>query len=681
MKRFAILFAAVLFFCTMPAYGMVCLDNSDTLEGGASVDAVVDYTVHGMVSGAFTNIAQGQLSDTDPSVLYTAATDISIVSVIYVNTHSAAVTVNLYLDPTNAGTPRRMIPEALALQAGYSMVFDGQRCTVIDTNGGIVSGVNVSDTAYGAGWDTITTVAPSKNAIYDALAGGLVTPAFNGLSAGDANITNVGNIALDSISSDAGTTVNVDLGSDAGDDFTVDTDKLVVEGDTGEVGIGVANPEVPLHVYHATEGGARFERGDGQAYVQLYNLVATPADGTSVGYIEFDGKNDAGSRIGYAAIRGVVKDDAEGSADGYLQFMCIDDAVLEAKMMIDKDGNVGIGTDAPGYKLQVNGYALIGYATDGTVVGAQLTSQSWYSAGIILNDLKSDSADIRNWKIFSDAYTYGDLGFSVGSSLGAAPDTVLMLIQEGGNVGIGTTNPNQKLTVAGSISLVDQAAAAADTAGYGQIWVSNATPDELWFTDDAGTDTQISSHPIDAPIALYTNGPGLDWLGKRVQKYLGVIFWQKLDGTITEETFDAYNLRRKDVPGHTDLVKRDWNTVQLAKLREQKLKEVIETEVAITDAFEEVEITEDVQTRTKSEGFTYAVDKDGKVTVADKIVPIITKQGTGKYKKQLKSGVSFDEKTGTFTQKRRLTEAEVDALNLQPPEMPGWMKTWLLTKE
>lgn len=43
----------------------------------------------------------------------------------------------------------------------------------------------------------------------------------------------------------------------------------------------------------------------------------------------------------------------------------------------------------------------------------------------------------------------------------------------------------------GGIYLVEQAAAGADTATHGQLWVKTATPCELWFTDDAGTDTQI----------------------------------------------------------------------------------------------------------------------------------------------------------------------------------------------
>ena len=117
---------------------MICLNDTDTLEGGASIDAVVDYTVHGLVGTTFTNIAQGKLSSTDPTILYTAGAAISIVSIIFVNTHSAAVTVNLYLDPANAGTPRRLISKNLSLDVGHSMHFDGARITVMNASGQIL---------------------------------------------------------------------------------------------------------------------------------------------------------------------------------------------------------------------------------------------------------------------------------------------------------------------------------------------------------------------------------------------------------------------------------------------------------------------------------------------------------------------------------------------------------------
>lgn len=49
------------------------------------------------------------------------------------------------------------------------------------------------------------------------------------------------------------------------------------------------------------------------------------------------------------------------------------------------------------------------------------------------------------------------------------------------------------MTGLGTISMTEQAAANADVAGDGQLWVKTAVPNELWFTDDAGTDFQVAS--------------------------------------------------------------------------------------------------------------------------------------------------------------------------------------------
>jgi len=94
------------------------------------------------------------------------------------------------------------------------------------------------------------------------------SPTFAGLDLTEGNITNVGDISLDSLTSDGstitiggtpsivltdGTTVAVTLGNDAGDDFTIDTSAFVVEGDTGNVGIGTTGPDEILHIESATD--------------------------------------------------------------------------------------------------------------------------------------------------------------------------------------------------------------------------------------------------------------------------------------------------------------------------------------------------------------------------------------------------------------------------------------------
>ena len=80
------------------------------------------------------------------------------------------------------------------------------------------------------------------------------------------------------------TTVNI--GSDAGDDFIVDTNQLVVSGDANAVGMGTAAPAENLHVYEnvATSVEIELENSEG--------AVSIAADG---GVLQF---RDAGTLIG-----------------------------------------------------------------------------------------------------------------------------------------------------------------------------------------------------------------------------------------------------------------------------------------------------------------------------------------------------------------------------------------------
>ena len=71
--------------------------------------------------------------------------------------------------------------------------------------------------------------------------------------------------------------------------------------------------------------------------------------------------------------------------------------------------------------------------------------------------------------------------------------TEVFTILDGGKVGIGTSVPVTDLTVEGPITIKEQADADSDTTAYGQIWVNTATPNELYFTTDAGNDIQLTT--------------------------------------------------------------------------------------------------------------------------------------------------------------------------------------------
>ena len=69
--------------------------------------------------------------------------------------------------------------------------------------------------------------------------------------------------------------------------------------------------------------------------------------------------------------------------------------------------------------------------------------------------------------------------------------------------------------VQSTIHMTEQADADADTAAQGQVWVNTATPNELYFTTDAGNDIQITTGTttagnFDADGAQTFNDTGAD---------------------------------------------------------------------------------------------------------------------------------------------------------------------------
>ena len=64
-------------------------------------------------------------------------------------------------------------------------------------------------------------------------------------------------------------------------------------------------------------------------------------------------------------------------------------------------------------------------------------------------------------------------------------------------------------TPTNSLMIGEKAAAVADIAGFGQLWVKTATPCQLWFTDDGGTDVQLgASNPAGNDTEIQFNNSG-----------------------------------------------------------------------------------------------------------------------------------------------------------------------------
>jgi hypothetical protein len=153
-------------------------------------------------------------------------------------------------------------------------------------------------------------------------------------------------------------------------------------------------------------------------------------------------------------------------------------------MAILHSGNVGIGTTSPSYKLDVNGTlnasatstfagrvgigtAAPGYALDVNGNG------SFYALNVVGSILASGAFTSYSGNLSFESYTAGiygmytngnDMGFSHYRNSAVTYD---MLIKgDSGNVGIGTTNPLQKLEVNGKVQIDDLTTAGGASALY-----------------------------------------------------------------------------------------------------------------------------------------------------------------------------------------------------------------------
>ena len=129
---------------------------------------------------------------------------------------------------------------------------------------------------------------------------------------------------------------------------------------------------------------------------------------------------------------------------------------------------------ALGFSLLASAYS--GEDGDNTDNNALITlhSSDGYDSAISLYNTTS-----LIWTIGRDGDDSNKLKYDYNALTGAA--TKLALDSSGNS------------TQEGSVSIKEKASAIADTAAYGQIWVKTATPNELYFTNDAGNDIQLTS--------------------------------------------------------------------------------------------------------------------------------------------------------------------------------------------
>ena len=171
-------------------------------------------------------------------------------------------------DPTFALANMLAALEALAATPGF-LAVTGADALSVRTLAGTTNQISITNPA-GAVGDPVFSAPQNLD----------TAAAFQvgSLNVSDGNITNVGDVALDSLSADA-TAISVVLSGAAGADFIVDTNVLVVESDNNRVGIGTLTPDNLLHVFSADSGGTTLAggfltvEGSGACFIQLLGAV------------------------------------------------------------------------------------------------------------------------------------------------------------------------------------------------------------------------------------------------------------------------------------------------------------------------------------------------------------------------------------------------------------------------
>jgi len=171
------------------------------------------------------------------------------------------------------------------------------------------------------------------------------------------------------------------------------------------------------------------DSGQARSFIDCSSNI-NPGAGLYTGAISF-----GGASTGRAAISGVQSPSgSDGDRQGLAFFTHgsgTGSADAAEAMRIQSDGNVGIGTDSPGSKLHVvdgNNYAKLGDLHGNSTMSLRMADNSGFPV---------------------EVQAYGtELRFNTATTTGATP-SVKMNILPNGNVGIGTSSPDKRLTVGG----------------------------------------------------------------------------------------------------------------------------------------------------------------------------------------------------------------------------------------
>lgn len=197
----------------------------------------------------------------------------------------------------------------------------------------------------------------------------------------------------------------------------------------GKVGIGTSNPSQKLEVAH--------NDGAGIAGGMLLNNLSTTNKNSEIKFSQ-----------GNTNLWSIGNDVAHNNSQNFFIYDNVTSSGFGAtRFLIDANGNTGIGTGNPSEKLQVtDGSVYVQGENQGLIIDAQANKR----IGLI----KYSGKEAGIWRVANQSFEIGRVNVS---SLPGSPSNFStdLFINGNGNIGVGNTNPSEKLEVSGKGKFTD----------------------------------------------------------------------------------------------------------------------------------------------------------------------------------------------------------------------------------
>ena len=275
-----------------------------------------------------------------------------------------------------------------------------------------------------------------------------------------------------SVDADGNATISGDLTVN-GDTATLSTTNTVISDKLIELANGTSGTP-------SGDAGIIVERGSStnaglvwDESADTWVVCTTSATGASTGDLTL---TDAALKAGSLDISGDTSTFASAnSQDPLLIIKNTTNDANGARLRFVKDkGAAGAADDVCGLIEFMGDDAAQSQVLFGAIAASVKVATDGQEGGRITLDLASHDGELNTGLLLEDGDAEDEIDVTIGSGTSSLTTVAGNILGEG------------------SVVLKEKAAAIADTVAYGQLWVKDEAPCELYFTTDAGDDIQLT---------------------------------------------------------------------------------------------------------------------------------------------------------------------------------------------